>query len=369
MRPICLGRQTALAYHRNQRMRLAEGRIAQTASFVLGDDSPSSSEAPVQVRRARRRLLSKLANELDLPTPLQLCEPDRSATTFSHSATTFVDGTLPKHNLVDELAPGIFVCRPSLVLAQIAIETPCLEITRIACELCGTYTLDSSDEGFTTTTGLRCDLAEITADLELLCGLRTRGGRRALNAIQLACDRSASPLETNVYLMLTISRGNGGFGLPRPLLNSTVRLSGQGRKILGTGTIRPDLLWPDHMVAAEIDSTAWHVSTRAHNRDADRRAALHASGYDVFTITSAQAYDLEKLGLIVFEISKRLGIRRARPTRRMVSERRLLHERLFVPTVRRHDPMGTRCPDDAHGSRRPSRQSHSAQAPCEGKRV
>lgn len=329
MVPIYLARETALEYHRNQRIRLAKGRIAPMLDTAVLADQSGSGESEPHERIERRRALDRIARELGLSLPLHLCVPDRSIELRSARGRTHVDQTLPRHALFDEIASGLYVCRPSLALVQSSPDMSAIEIAQAACELCGDYALDSCSGSFVTTKGLRITLDELAADLALLVDLGTRGARKALDASRLALELSASPLETNIALLLTISRQLGGFGLPLPLLNSTVELSRQGTAIMGTSRIRPDLLWADRKVAAEIDSTAWHASAEAHNRDSDRRAALQASGYEVMTITSGQAYDFAKMSHIAYELSKRLGIRRERPSERMLSRRRVLHGQLF----------------------------------------
>lgn len=64
--------------------------------------------------------------------------------------------------------------------------------------------------------------------------------------------------------------------LPRPLVNH--RVAG----------LEVDLLWPDHALVVEADTSAFHGTWAAKERDADRDARLAAAGYTVHRFTDRQ---------------------------------------------------------------------------------
>jgi len=64
--------------------------------------------------------------------------------------------------------------------------------------------------------------------------------------------------------------------LPRPLVN---------RRVVG---LEVDLFWPDHGLVVEADTSAFHGTWAAKERDADRDARLVAAGYSVHRFTDRQ---------------------------------------------------------------------------------
>lgn len=158
--------------------------------------------------------------------------------------------------------------------------------------------------------------------------------RRVEQAVGLALEGSASPMETTLALMLTMPLEYGGFGLPKPRLNSPVDVSGAPSGLSsGRGAVRPDMLWPEAKIALEYDSTAFHgrpgLSRLA--ADASRSNVLASMGYTVFRVTPGMLRTLSDMGRLARQVADRLGTALEQPT----DLEELRRERIFVDLMPR----------------------------------
>ena len=90
-----------------------------------------------------------------------------------------------------------------------------------------------------------------------------------------------------------------------------------------------DLLWREHGVAIEYDSSAHHKGKENIDRDARRRNQLVSNGLAILTITKQQARDFFAMESVASDVRELLG-RRARPRSRDARVRQWkLHRTLF----------------------------------------
>jgi very-short-patch-repair endonuclease len=115
------------------------------------------------------------------------------------------------------------------------------------------------------------DFAEVA---RLIAAHPNRRGTRAFAAIAAEHrpgePRSRSDFEDRLFDLCE------RHGLPRPLVN---------RRVVG---LEVDLFWPDHALVVEADTSAFHGTWAAKERDADRDARLVAAGYAVHRFTDRQ---------------------------------------------------------------------------------
>lgn len=231
------------------------------------------------------------------------------------------------------VAPALHVCSPQIALLQCASRLEQVEITKAAYPLCGTYATipGGAQFGSGLVAGLDqvMDVAALRVFAEKACAQRIEGSAKLMGALRFVVDGSNSPAESAVAQMMVTSRRLGGFGLKGLELNVPVKLSEEGRKIVRWHTLRPDGLLREIGEGFDFDSKTWHASERAHERDADRRAAFAMSGITVQSLTSSQAYDLEKFEVIAEGFARKLYPRRPAPSDDMLEVRCALHERLF----------------------------------------
>lgn len=105
-------------------------------------------------------------------------------------------------------------------------------------------------------------------------------------------------METREYLLMFLSKRDGGYGLPKGLMNAQIKLSPDEQNEAQRAFLECDLYWPDHNVAVEYDGGLDHASYEQRARDAVKRNILQAQGKRVFTITARQilnadAFDAE----------------------------------------------------------------------------
>ncbi|MGX5655069.1 endonuclease domain-containing protein [Geodermatophilus nigrescens] len=122
------------------------------------------------------------------------------------------------------------------------------------------------------------DLAPLQLRAAALTG---RGSARARAVCELADERSESPQETRLRLLL------GRSGLPAPVPQVTVRVDGRF-------VARVDLAWPELRVGVEYDG-AWHAEPGQFARDRRRLNALQAAGWTVVFVTAADLHRPEEL--------------------------------------------------------------------------
>lgn len=126
-------------------------------------------------------------------------------------------------------------------------------------------------------TGL-VDLAPLRARAARSTG---RGSARARVVCALADERSESPQETRVRLLVVRS------GLPVPVPQFPVRVDGRF-------VARVDLAWPELRVAVEYDGR-WHAEPGQFARDRQRLNRLHAAGWRVVFVTAEDLYRPDEL--------------------------------------------------------------------------
>ena len=100
----------------------------------------------------------------------------------------------------------VSVCQPGPMLVQLAMDMDEVDLAQIACELCGTYGLTLWAED-----SFQSDLTALTSRAELVGYAKSaravgvRGAGKAVRALDLATDGSASPRETDLAVFFLLS--------------------------------------------------------------------------------------------------------------------------------------------------------------------
>ncbi|PRY49322.1 hypothetical protein LY71_10698 [Geodermatophilus tzadiensis] len=132
------------------------------------------------------------------------------------------------------------------------------------------------------------DLADLRARA---ARCRGRGSARARAVCALADERSESPQETRLRVLVVRS------GLPVPVPQFTIRVGGRF-------VARVDLAWPDLRVAVEYDGR-WHGGAGQFVRDRQRLNRLQEAGWRVVFVT---AEDLHRPGELVARVDRALAV-------------------------------------------------------------
>ncbi len=204
-----------------------------------------------------------------------------------------------------------------------------VRIATIAMELAGTYRLSPGELLPNYKAAPIMSMASLMETAGFAEGFF--GATRAQRIAEMAADGSASPMETSLFLMLTLPVEWGGYGLPRPVLNHTLDIS-QLRGSLASGdVITPDLLWGERLLALEYESDAFHRKWHRPklSTDAERANTLSTLGYTVLRATPSETLDLGRLTMLARQISVLLGRGVTEPDALGQHRRRLLHAELF----------------------------------------
>jgi hypothetical protein len=224
---------------------------------------------------------------------------------------------------------GPYVSSPELCFMQMATELSLIELIQFGYELCGRYRMianKATGQGF-------CEAAPLTDSDKLgryvarASGIR--GRENALLAIRHILDNSASPMETILAMMLTLPHRLGGYALPKPELNSRIKVATNARYATSKGSYECDMFWPDRQLAVEYDSDSYHTKESQIADNAKKRTALSRQGIEVITVTKRQLVNTADLrniaGTLAVKLDKRLRI----PVRKFAKAHDQLRKRLL----------------------------------------
>lgn len=217
------------------------------------------------------------------------------------------------------------VVSPELCLAQLAGVLDWADLVALIGEFCGYYVLPDAGE--------MVGRLPLTSKARLL-RFADEAGRfadaaRFKQAVECSIERSASPRETSLALLLCLPRSRGGYGLPRPKMNGVIKLNPRASKAFGSSAYCADLLWEKERVVVEYDGVLGHTGKEKISRDAGRRDALLAEGYCVFVVTNDQLLNRAVLNEIAAAVAKRLGVRLRMRAKGYVSKQLVLRRSLL----------------------------------------
>ena len=222
---------------------------------------------------------------------------------------------------------------PELLFALYCQQHNMASSVQLGLELCGTYTRPaySNRECFAS-----YDLGKLT-DVLSIRGFLSRnpgiyGMKRATRFARYLQDKSASPMETNLFLLLCLPVSEGGYGLPLPELNADLPII----QYLGSnhepGVRYGDLVFKSAHVVLEYQSQEHHSEPNKIEADEDRRDDIEATGYTVMFITPFRIKDFDRFEAVAQRLAYYLGIdfSRCEPGR---TEKRLALRKLLLPAT------------------------------------
>jgi very-short-patch-repair endonuclease len=174
--------------------------------------------------------------------------------------------------------PGLRVRRAALDPDQVRRRHGVLATTPAATALRVAGSLRQDDAVVAVDRLLAARLVDLSRVRALAASGRGPGTARARTVLDLADERSESPQETRLRLLLRRS------GLPMPVTQHVVR-DEKGRHVA-----RVDFAWPAQKVAVEYDG-AWHAEPGQFAKDRARLNRLQAAGWRVVFVTAADLRD------------------------------------------------------------------------------
>ncbi|MDO5118995.1 MAG: hypothetical protein Q4G41_03475 [Coriobacteriales bacterium] len=204
------------------------------------------------------------------------------------------------------LKDGSRICTPEFTYLLMARLLSDEELALFGLEICGTYAIDKKDKkGFVSGTTPQTNVKRLEAFLGGCSG--APGSVRAKRVLRWVVDKSASPMESMLVLLLCLPRRMGGFGLPMPELNVSVNEL-RGLRDVDRGPF-VDLLWRLARFSLEYDSDLEHTGKDRISRDSIRRVLLEELKIRSFSVTSEQVNDSVELARIARITSKALGVK------------------------------------------------------------
>lgn len=231
---------------------------------------------------------------------------------------------LPEKSLV-KIADDTYSVTPELCLMQLASEIELHELIRIACELCGTYTLVPDSQyrfGCSPITSPR----KIEMYINRVSGIK--GKKQLMSALPYILSGSASPMETILTMLLCLPYRYGGYGLPKPELNYNIYPKVHDRPYTSQRYYSCDLYWAKNKLAVEYDSNTYHTGAHRIAKDSKRRDELTGLKISTITVTTQQIFNLEEFEPIAYTIAKKLK-KRIRPPRGFHEQQFLLRHNLL----------------------------------------
>lgn len=219
-----------------------------------------------------------------------------------------------------QVSRDLYVVSPELMFVELAAsgEFDLLDLVEIGYELCGTYVLDSSWDGYTTTD------QQITSVRNLKRMAKAwsprHGARLALDALRHIHDGAHSPMETVVAIVLSYERRRGGLGLGPMVLNARVDTSDGPRYV--------DILFPEAKVGTEYKGRGYHAVEQSA-RDDRRQNALVGMGYAIINVWYEDIVEEHLFERLVQSIFRALGRRYRVRSDAFAVRQRLLRMRLL----------------------------------------
>ena len=295
---VFISHQSALEYWRIL-LTLPHGSAQRRCRATLSD----SSTAIKQI---------ELPGKFKLPLHIMLGKPETRWKTPSMKQHVFTGRT--HDGCFINIDDKLFVSSPEFCFLQLAGKITLLRLITIGYELCGTYSIPAAKDknapkkGFYNRRPLT-STKKIAAFLARMPGVK--GHQKAMRALRYILDDSASPMETNLAIILTLPYKLGGFGFIRPELNKRIVLSKTDKPFSDKMSYVCDLFWPDYGLAVEYDSALFHAGQKQIAEDSQKRTALAMMGVMVLTVTKQQIYDEKEFEKTTRAIATCLGKRLA----------------------------------------------------------
>lgn len=203
---------------------------------------------------------------------------------------------VPRESFV-RMDSRLCVSSPELCFEEAGRRLSHIQLVLLGNELCGHYRLAPMDElGFVTAAPLTSS-AKLRDFVAQSPGLCCENARRAVLDV---ADGLASPMESAVFELMCLARRAGGYGLPRPEVN-TIAIEGM--------PYRCDFLWRDAGLAIEYESHEHHSAIDKLEKDSTRRAVIESAGIRVVTLTRAQVYNSHEFDRVVRIVARAVRFR------------------------------------------------------------
>ena len=299
----------------------AEGETTDGTNRI-GTPLPYAPSTGFKLTAGRRKRLESMLGE-HLSAEMHVLVPSIDERVMAKHARSHIhSGELPSGSLVRLIEhEDLYAASPEFAFYQMARKLSEVKLAQLGCELCSTYHYREEGPGHIGFRQLALSSSSAIESFLDTCGSGSRQ-KLAKRAAKHIVNLAHSPMETVLALVLTLPVRLGGYGLPKPDLNYSVRLK---NRETGCGSIRyADLCWPEAKLVVEYYGEQYHSSKKSLAADSFRQNDLVNDGWMVLVATKEHFAQLEHLDTLVHQIAKRLGHRVRWSRLGSMRERRLL---------------------------------------------
>lgn len=283
------------------------------ASFDNESLAADSSLRPLELPHAPFPYAQHAAKVLGFDGPIDVVVGRQSSRRRSSLLNCRVwNGTIAD-GLIARVEQGVYLCSPELVVAQLASSYGLYRALALAMELCGSYAMTADGN-------CEWDMGPLTSRDRILRAIELSdrfGGKDLARQASFYCmDGSASPMETNLSIMLSLPRKLGGWGCGKPLLNERIELNGPASRECARSYLVADLLFERAGIDVEYQGREWHTNQEDRSSDEARQNALLMMGMSCLFVSGEQIHSEERLDGIAETIRSMSGLRphRSAPT-------------------------------------------------------
>ncbi|MBR2835269.1 MAG: hypothetical protein IKE43_06140 [Coriobacteriales bacterium] len=206
-----------------------------------------------------------------------------------------------------EILPNVFVLSPEACYAQIITKLKFEFQLILGMEFCGSYAYDLERNAYIYGQAPITSTKKLNDYNQLI--VQNGDKRSSKLPLELISDDSASYMETCITLLLSLPYRRGGYGLKLPWLNPSINKNGLRVPDYTPGSYKPDLFWPQHMIAIEYNSKEFHQQRDSYADDTKRRAFLESLGIEVIPLMSTDVYNIQVFDTLAQYLAKRMGKR------------------------------------------------------------
>lgn len=205
------------------------------------------------------------------------------------------------------ISRGICVASPALALAELNMSLGTTQLTSVICEMEGGYLRVRGKDN-----GAIDRLAPIVTEREIRAMADTLRGtckcKRLLTALDFALPGSRSPKETELLLLMSLTKRRGGAAIGGWEMNPSLDVPCRYRRYLEKDKVFPDLYHRKENLVIEYDSHQEHDAAHKLHEDKKREIVLESMGNTVVSVRPEQMASAEIFENLVKKVRGLLGI-------------------------------------------------------------
>ncbi|MGN0073204.1 MAG: hypothetical protein ACI36W_05350 [Coriobacteriales bacterium] len=286
---------------------LQPGQLPNFSAFA-DNPMPRSACCPLPLQGCAPAISNSEARELrgffGGALPLNVMVASKEERRNSTKTCSWVHpAAVPRESYI-RIAKSLYLAIPELATLQAAQSYHELELVVLASMLCSFYVESAEVTGgleprraLSTPKSYGAFLASFDPDSPAPLG--TNLLKKAMRSV---VPNAASPAELQLALLLSLPKNAGGYGFPKPELNTKYGVG-------GSASLRPDLLWSKKHIAIEYQSNANHSSSAQLNRDRQRSNLFQSAGLTLFEASSRHLCGPSAMEEFACMVAAKLGAR------------------------------------------------------------